>query len=312
MPNPLKLNSALKGVFKENDIIHVWEYYYPYSVMAILLRLFNKKKKLILTTDGFVGYSYKPRGLTFLFKIYTNLFAKFLFKIPDKITTYGKSMIFYAKQAGISNIRIIPTGIDLKKFKVGNAKKVIKEFKIKKNEFLILFIGMLTERKRADYVIKLSERLIMQGYNVKTLIVGDGPLKEDYQKMISDKKDIILVGSRENVIDFLLACDVLLLPSLGEGLPGVVMEAMACGKPVIATNEGCTPDLVKNGENGFLINENDFEGFYNALKTLILNKKLRLKFGENGRLKIKKFDWKIIYKNYFNLYDNLLKNERVN
>jgi len=309
LPNPFDLFSKLKKVFRDNDIIHIWEYYYPYSVFAILMKLFFRKKKVILTTDGFVGYSYKPQGISFLFRLYTQLFAKFLFKIPDEMTTYGKSMIPYSKQAGVKRIKVLSTGIDLNKFKCDNLGKIRKEFGITKSQFFILFIGMLTERKRVDYVIRISKKLISEGFNVKTLIVGHGPLEEEYKTMITKnfRDKIILVGSRTDVSDFLFDCDVLFLPALGEGLPGVVMEAMACGKPVVATNEGCTPDLVDR-ETGFLINEDDEEGYYLALKKLILNKKLGPGLGFKGRLKIKHFDWEIVVKKYLKLYEFLLKN----
>lgn len=303
LPNPFDLFSKLNKVMKENDIVHVWEYYYPYSVFAVLLKLFYRKPKVILTTDGFVGYSYKPKGMSLLFRLYTKLFAGFLFRIPDEMTTYGKSMIPYAKQAGVKRIKVLSTGIDLKKFDCDGLGKIRNEFGISKNQFFILFIGMLTERKRVDYVIRVAKRLLRNGFNVKTLIVGHGPLEEEYKSMIPDnfKDKIVLVGSRTDVKDLLCDCDVLFLPALGEGLPGVVMEAMACGKPVVATDEGCTPDLVDR-ETGFLINENDEQGHYNALKKLVLDRKLGKELGSGGLRKIKNFDWNFVIKKYLRLY----------
>lgn len=306
-PNLLQLFKETKKVFSEGDKVHVWEYYYPLSLVSLLHASFNKerKEKTILTTDGFVGYSYKPRGLTWLFKIYTQLFARFLFKVPKTITTYGKAMLPYAKKAGMpmEKLKIIPTGIHLERFQKADIHKVEelkKEFRIK-DEKVILFVGMLTERKRVDKVIKVSEQLLNEGYNIKTLIVGDAHGKNKFEELVKEKykEKIIFAGGRKEIAELMKIADVLLLPSEGEGLPGVVMEAMACGLPVVATKEGCTPDLIEDGKEGFLVGDGDY---FTKIKELLKDEELRKRFAQKGLKKIQQFDWKIIEKEYEKLY----------
>lgn len=307
LPDIFQLLKETKKVFKENDKIHIWEYYYPLSVLPLIYSFFNKKNrdKVILTTDGFVGYSYQPKRLTILFKIYTQLIARFLFKIPKIITTYGNSMLPYAKQAGVpmGKLKIIPTGIHLEKFqkidkiKVENLKK---KFNIR-DEKIILFVGMLTERKGVDKVIKISQRLLNENYNIKTLIVGDAHGKNRFKRLVKEKyKDkIIFTGGRKNIPEFMHLATVLLLPSEGEGLPGAVMEAMASGLPVVATKEGCTPDLIENGKEGFLVENEDYP---TSVKKILQNHCLKNKIGEKVKKKIKKFCWKKIKNKYERLY----------
>jgi len=314
-PNLFQLIRETKKIYKNNHKVHIWEYYYPLSLVPVLSGLFNRKKKrkTILTTDGFVGYSYlpkEPKWLVPAFKIYTQCFARLLFKIPRTLTTYGQTMVPYAKKAGfnLKKLKIISTGIHLERFQKVNQDKVAElkdEFKIK-DEKVVLFIGMLTERKNPEKVIEISQQLLSEGKNIKTILVGDAHGENKYQNLVPKKfkNKIIFAGGRKEIPEFMKLADVLLLPSEGEGLPGVVMEAMASGLPVVATKEGCTPDLIEDGEEGFLVNmERRKDGYYYALKTLLDNPELRKTFAEKGLEKINNFEWKTVTQKYFSLYN---------
>src|SRR3989344_3574156 len=113
IPNPIVLVKKVLKALKNDDIIHICEYYYPCSIAPLLCGFFNKKARIILTTDGFVGYSYVPSFLlTILFKIYTRTFCQILFRIPDKITLYGPQLLKYARDAGVPTKKavVLPTG----------------------------------------------------------------------------------------------------------------------------------------------------------------------------------------------------------
>ncbi|MEW5896861.1 MAG: glycosyltransferase family 4 protein [Nanoarchaeota archaeon] len=307
IPNFFQLIKETKKIFKNNDKVHIWEYYYPLSVLPLIYASFNKKNKnkTILTTDGFVGYSYKPKGLTLLFRLYTKLFARFLFKIPEVITTYGQAMLPYAKKAGVpmEKLKVIPTGIHLERFQNVDKRKVKelkKEFGID-DEKIILFVGMLTERKHPERVIGISQKLLKEGFDIKTLLVGDAHGKNKFKELVKDeyRGKIIFTGGRKDIPELMYLADVLLLPSEGEGLPGVVMEAMASGLPVVATKEGCTLDLIKDGKEGVLVKDNNY---FVKIKEILNNKKLQKEFSEKS--KIKNFDWEKIRNEYGELYQN--------
>lgn len=312
-PNILELIRKTRKLYREHDKVHIWEYFYPLSVVPLLYALLNpkRKRKLILTTDGFVGYSYKPKDPSWLvpaFKVYTQLFARFLFKIPKQMTTYGKAMVPYARKAGVpvSKLHVISTGIHLERFAspdVDKIEQLKKEFKIK-NEKIIIFIGMLTERKGVDKVIKISQKLLDEGVDIKTLIVGDAHGDNFYPKLVSKKyKDkILFAGGRKEIPELMSLADVLLLPSEGEGLPGVVMEAMCSGLPVVATSEGCTPDLIETGKEGFLVGINDLAGYYYGVKRIITDEETANMFSTNSLLKIKNFHWKNVKEKYKQIY----------
>ncbi|MBR9682921.1 glycosyltransferase family 4 protein [Candidatus Woesearchaeota archaeon] len=302
IPNIFHLLKQIKKIYRTNHKIHIWEYYYPLSVIPLLYAALNRnrKNKTILTTDGFVGYSYKPKYLTLPFKIYTQLIARFLFKIPKTLTTYGKPLLPHAKKAGVpkNKLKILSTGIHLNQFKK-TKHQLKKEFNIT-NEKVILFAGMLTERKGVKKVIQISHQLLRENHNIKTLIVGDAHGKNEYQKL-TKHKNIIFTGGRKDISQLMQLADILILPSEGEGLPGVVMEAMASKLPVIASYEGCTPDLIENGKEGFLVKRD----YLSATRTLLNNKKLRKQFSHRAHQKIKQFDWNLVAKKYENLYHEI-------
>ncbi len=318
IPDIFDLVKQSKKIVRENDYIHIWEYYYPLSVIPLLVSAFNKRKKekIILTTDGFVGYSYlpkKPFWLTPAFKIYTQLFARFLFKIPKQITTYGNALLPYAKKAGVplEKLKVIPTGIHLERFQEVDKDKIEqlkKEFNVT-DEKIILFVGMLTERKRPEIVLEISQQLLKEGYRIKTILVGEAHGDNPYQQLVPAElsEKIIFPGGRKDIPEFMRFADVLLLPSEGEGLPGVVMEAMAAGLPVVATDEGCTPDLIENGKNGLLVKMNQskpsqMNDYQTAIKKVLDSEQLRKDFSNNSIERIQQFDWKIISKKYDELY----------
>ncbi|MGB9809554.1 MAG: glycosyltransferase, partial [Caldanaerobacter sp.] len=117
-------------------------------------------------------------------------------------------------------------------------------------------------------------------------IVGTGELEnklKDYVYRNSLDKKIKFLGYRKDIPDLLNVCDIFALTSLHEGLPRAIMEAMAAGKPIIATNVRGNRDLVRYGVNGYLVPINDIDATAKAITKLAENKNLRLRMGEEGR-----------------------------
>jgi glycosyltransferase involved in cell wall biosynthesis len=293
-PNISDLFSKTISALKENDVLHIWEYYYPYALAPLLLRkIVNPACKLIVTTDGIIGYNYHPpeKWLEIGFKIYINTLGRIIFKIPDYLTTYTSTIRKQFPKFLQRKFKVISTGIHLDKIKFSGSgrQKIRKEFKISSKTKVVLFVGMLTERKRASIVLEAAKEFPQ----VTFLIVGDGYQK---QSLINLKQEMQLnnvhfLGKRNDIINLYSACDIFFLPSLGEGLPGTVMEAMACGKPIIATYENGTIDLVTK-EVGILVKDG---GDHISALNKVLNKKFD---SQKIKTQIKKFDWKEVFNKY--------------
>ncbi len=289
-------------VFLRYDIIHMWAHFYILNLFVNLVKLLFPKKKLIMSIDSFPGYSFSTgRLIDTAFKVYTRLLGWFVFGVPNIITLYGKSLIKYAEASGINKkkIKVIPTGINLDKFKDYKGD-IDKEFKIPKNAVVILFVGLLNQRKGVDIFIKTLKGI---KENFIAFIVGDGPKRKEYETMAKDLKNkIIFAGFRKDVGRFYKSADILFFPSRGEGLAGAIMEAMLCKIPVITTRIPCSTDLVGK-ENGFLCKVDDVDCFKQKLEVLIKDKELRKRLGERGYRKIQNYSWDKRLKDFVRLYE---------
>jgi glycosyltransferase involved in cell wall biosynthesis len=311
---PIFLTSTIKAM-KNNDIVHMWVPYYLTSLKIIMLkRIFFPKKPLILTMDTVPGYSFSMgKFWDKMFRIYNKMFGWLLFGTPIIVTLYGKSLIPYAVKAGIpeEKIRVISTGIDSSKFVSKDAKKncneIRKELKIKADTTIILFAGLLIPRKGVDKLIRMADKLRKE--NAVFLLAGDGPKRKEYEQMVKDLKlddKIIFLGWRKDMARLYQASDVFILPAEGEGLPGVVMEAMAYSVPCVASNIPCIPDLIENGKSGFLCDKDDVDDFADKLRILIKNKKLASQMGKKAREDImKRFSWDDVIEKYVQMYQSL-------
>ncbi len=310
----------LVKVFKKNDVIHQWTYFYLNSFFAAFTSLFFRRKTYVLSCDTFPAYSFNPGLCTkILFKIYTFLFGRFLFSAPKTVHIYGKSMKKHALRAGVNQkkFKIFSTGIFLKKF--SKAKKLSRSseslLKLQNNDFVMLYAGLMVPRKGIDVLIKATKKLCENNknngnnkINPKLLLVGDGPSKEKYQKLVSDlglKDNVLFTGWRKDIPSIMKSSDVLLLHSSGEGLPGIVMEGMASGLPVVSTSIPGTSDLITDGKEGYLSKFGDVNAFASNIEKIIKNKRLSSKLGTNAKNKIKDFNWNDLKEQYLSMYNEV-------
>lgn len=152
----------------------------------------------------------------------------------------------------------------------------------------LLGVGSLIPLKRWDRLLKGAQELKRRGLDFLIRIVGDGPLR---QSLIQQAKVrgiaglVEFIGYSSDIPSLLADTTFLVHPSDSEGCPNVVMEAMACGRPVVATDAGDVPHLVEDGETGYVIRRGDDEGLVRRMATLITNRDLCLRMSEAGRLR---------------------------
>ena len=151
------------------------------------------------------------------------------------------------------------------------------------------FVSNLVERKRPDWLVRAAGRLAREGLNVRVLLAGNDFSGGDKAKELRDlaKQEGITgrydyIGPRSDVPDVLRSLDILVLPSERdkEAFPRIVVEAMACGIPVLATAVAGVPEAVVDGETGLLTDPDDFEGFVDALRELVADEDMRRRYGE--------------------------------
>ena len=145
----------------------------------------------------------------------------------------------------------------------------------------------------------------------KLLIVGDGPLKAEltnYVQHLGIKEKILFLGERDDIPQLLSIFDIFALSSLSEGISLVLLEAMAAGLPIVATDVGGNGELIEEGENGFLVPSQDIGAMSNGLKKILDNDGLRQKISEANRKKaILEFGIERMCREYEALYESQLR-----
>ena len=155
--------------------------------------------------------------------------------------------------------------------------------------FTVGWIGRMTGVKRTGDVLLAFKELRERGVDAVLCMVGDGPEREQVEQRAHDlgiMRDTLFLGYQENVAPFYSAFDAMILPSGNEGTPVSAMESLAAGRPVVATRVGGVPDVVRDGEDGFLVELGDVRELAGALARLADDPELRVRMGEAGRARV--------------------------
>lgn len=231
----------------------------PIASAIVRIATRKMKTKIIYTAHGFHFYKKSPLKTW----IFYYPMEKYLARYTDAIVTinqedYGRSVKF-TENFKTKVYKVSGIGVDTSYKKIPNSKreKLIQELEIE-NRRTLIYVAELSKRKNQMQIIKLMERL--KNSNLTLLLVGSGPLKEAYLEYINDHSlnDVIkLVGFRNDIHDLLQVSDVLVSTSRQEGLPVNVMEGMAHGLPIVASNIRGHNDLLNKYNNGFLFESDD-------------------------------------------------------
>lgn len=263
----------------------------------ILKKIFKKQLIVEIHGDWERGpFLSKKRRFEFFQKKLIPFLAKISFKNADKIRGVANYLIEEAKEISPDKRYFsFPTFTDLELF--------LREKDIRYDKF-ILSVGQLEKVKGIDVLIKAFGKVEHEFPGFKLIIIGDGKEKENLENLssnlkIQDKIEFKGKLSLKETKDVIKNCYCLVLSSLSEGLPRVLMEAMALKKPVIASNVGGIPELIKDSENGFLFEKGHSKELAQKLKTLLENKDLAKEMGKRGKGIIEnKFSNEKYIKNY--------------
>ncbi len=208
-------------------------------------------------------------------------------------------------------VRVIPNGVDSERFTPTDKASCRRRLGLPSDRKIVLFVGKLDTVKGIEYLLEATAEIRAACQNLFIAIVGDGPL---YQSLIRKTQELDLTGlvtffgakPHEEIPLWMNSCDLFCLPSLREGWPCVIMEALACGKPVVASRVGGVPEIV-NEKNGFLVeprNSKDLaQGIERALERSWDIREILTTV--NG------FSWKASAQEYHAMYHELLDARQV-
>ena len=299
--------TALATLLKEEnfDIIHIHGRLAA-TIVSILRDSIRKNRRtpLIYTLHDLSPWYWKCRSkIEHLIRklAYTNMELRVCNKVNHIIaTTNTLKNELVAFGIPSTKITVIPNGVDTTLFKP-SPKPYVKNY--------FLFVGQLVERKGVDLLLYSLTKV---STNIKCLIVGDGP-QYNYLSQLAKKlklgKRVKFLGSvsLQLLITLYQHARFLVLPSLVEPFGITLLEAMACGCPVIATRIGGVPEIVKNGYNGFLVNPYDIEDLSEKIELLANHDEIRQKMALNARKFVERnYSWSAIALKVNKLYHKVL------
>jgi glycosyltransferase involved in cell wall biosynthesis len=220
---------------------------------------------------------------------------------------------FTLKEARISPDKLvsIPNGINLEKFdRQWNREGKRAEFGISSQTKVIGTVSRLSKQKGLEFLLRAVPGILRNVPNSAFIIVGDGELKPQLMqlaKKLGIKDKVIFAGFRKDALEVMNIFDVFVLPSLWEGLPIALLEAMALSKPIVATAVGGCRELVTDGENGFLVEPSEASELSEAITTILTDSELASRMEQNSRKRAEQYTVDKMVEKTENLYEELLE-----
>ncbi len=302
----LHLAPKIKALLAEEDfdIIHLHEPFMPMLCSAVLR--FSHTVN-VGTFHRFDSRRHAPSGYNFWRPISTIWLRRRARKLHGKIAVSKPAMEFVCKHVP-GDYDIIPNGVDLDRFSPDVSP--IDEFG--DGKLNILFVGRLEKRKGLNYLLEAYKQVKREIPNSRLIVVGPGTrLRKKYEQQVkeNDLKDVVFVGyvSDDELPRYYKTADIYCAPATGgESFGIVLLEAMAVGKPIVASNIEGYANVVAHDVEGLLIPPKDGEKLAQALISLLSDKSLRQQMGDRGRVKAQDYSWEHIAQRVLNYYMKVL------
>ncbi len=296
--------SRLLKICRERNV-SIWHGHdYKSDALGLLLRRFHPMK-LVSTVHGW-GVKSKKTPLY-------HAIDRFSLKSYDRVICVSDKLLAECISAGIpiGNLCEIDNAIDLSSYESLPQKRAARiQLDVDPEKPVVVAVGRLSKEKAFDVLIQAFSDLLQTGIDATLVIAGDGPERDALQSRITSfgcDNSIRLVGHVADPRDVYAAADVFALSSTSEGLPNSLLEAMACGVPVVATAVGAVPNVITDEANGLLIQPGEASPLTLALSRLLSNEDLRTQFASAGHRTIEEqFSFKHRMQKVAAVYDSLL------
>lgn len=298
--NPFSWANA-KALFKLTSIIRKGGYDIVHchtpvaSVLTRLAALFSRgpRPTVIYTSHGFHFFPGGAISNWLLWFPVEWVLARFtdMIIVINRWDQWAANRLLHAK-----DVRLIPgMGVDLERFAPVSAKlkqEIKHDLQLQPDDLVIAYVAEFIPRKNHRILILMMRDLIKKHPTIRMLFVGRGPTLQACQSLVSDfgiQEHVSFLGYRRDVDKLLKAADVAVSASRHEGLGIGIVEAMASGLPIVATQDRGHKELIEDDINGWLVPQESVYDFINKVSTLLTDEDLRRSFGFNGQQRAQKF-----------------------
>ncbi len=298
----LKTVSSIASFVRENSFDIVHSHGYKSNIYAVLSNLRNKKP-IVATCHNWIVTGGKMGIYTMLDKMFLKSF--------DAVVPVSTNVRELLLKAGVNKDRVflIENGINIRRFGPLTVQEELRSRLFKGSGTVIGTVGRLTGEKGHTYLLKAARKVLDKHSDCFFLIVGDGALRgslEDEARRLGLSERTVFAGKRSDIPALLSVMDIFALPSLTEGQPMALLEAMASGKPIVATSVGDIPTILKNGEIGRVVSPGDPNALADAILTYINDRLMAQKCAEGALTEaVMKYSSARMAEQYLRVYDSL-------
>jgi glycosyltransferase involved in cell wall biosynthesis len=318
-----KILSYCYAVFKYRksiDVIYV-RTYSPPETAALWLgkRIFNKETVLMLSSTWFFeSPSLKNRIYKWILEKAVYAADLIILYTPLMLPEIEKNFPKIKKE----KIKYLHNAVNVERFTIGEPdREVLKKYVPSMgSERLLLYVGRISKKKGVLDLVKSFSKVVEKEPNVILVLAGreEKGYADEVRRFVKELKlenNVIFLGPVPNkeVIHLMRACDLFVYSSIGgEGIPRAILEAMACGKPVIATKVSGILEAVRDGETGYVVEVGDYEGFSDKALKILRDKQLRERMSMNARALVEReFNYKKIIPQLAQLIEDLYRESGV-
>ncbi len=297
------LFKSLRQIYRylrDNNIEIVHSILPTSNFFATFLKLLMGKKITLISSQQGIHYKYFNKWT--IFDLVAHRLADMVIVNSETVKINCVELL----KIRPTKIRIIPNGVKDEYFRIKYDAREKERMGLDKGIPVVLSVGRFDKLKGHQILVESAIALLTKGLQFYLVIVGAGPTQDELSQLIERKgflQYIIFPGKTDNVIKYLKIADIFTLATFSEGLPNVILEAMAAGLPVITTSIPANRELIENGKEGILVPAGDPSAFAEAMKRMVEKYEEAKKMGKRGAKKVKEqFSIEKMVERYNELY----------
>ncbi len=303
-PRLYRVALDIAGVFRP-DVIHAHNIFFTTSIVAPMIK--RALNVPLVTTMHLGSLETLPPPAGWFARLYESTVGRWILRSSDLVVAVSGIVRDHGRRLGVPDDRIVTVANA-----VGLPRNMAKSRTT--NTRRVVFVGRLAANKGPHLFVEMAERVLPYFGDLQFDLIGDGPMRRRLENLVVRKgiaSRVHFRGFRQDVLDLLSTSTILVRPSFTEGLPLAVLEAMACGVPVIASRVGGTVEVVKDGETGILVEPGDVSGFSDAIVLLLRDAEKRMTLASNARRLVEHFvEWDLVASRILVEYGRLLARQK--